>query len=228
MLVGAVPGFTDGAFAAEARGAYTRLLAAASGGGDGALRPLLTPAALAAVRAGLAGGGGAGAPRHGARVHAWDDAATRVVSVGVFGGKLGGVASAGDVEFAQVTLRCATVQEVWVVEEGGGAGVGAGGAGAAASAPFPALALWEAVADEETGCVYYWDRLSGRTTWEAPLPRAFVAASSSGPFRVEQAGHEREDAGKLGAKQLVRVVHDVTWEKCVKAGTNSAWAICRL
>jgi hypothetical protein len=217
----AVPGFSLRDFSAQARADYATAIAAISARDERALKSLLSTAALSGVRAGWAAELDGGARRAPVTITHWDEAATGVVASGA----LAAPAVAGSVfanqldDFVQVTLRAVTLQK-WGAP-GGGAAVTASAAAAprrriAEGATLPA---WAAVEDAGSGLYYYWDRVSGRTTWA--LPREFTAAGPQLPFSLTTSG----DQTKL-ADGEVRVTHHVTFEQCTRPSQRSgAWYI---
>ena len=206
-------GFTPRAFAARARDDYQRLFAALQTGDAQVLKRLLAGAALAGARAGLEA-----APPPRARIVAWDEAASGVASCGTHAlSKATGFAAKPD--FVQVTMRNA-----FTVELKGGGKSEAPPPPKRFGAPLPPL--WEAAFHEASGTPFWFDRISGRTTWECPGSGAFVAALAAHPFRLEAAGAwEALPAAQPGALRA-RVVHDVVWERAV-AGVGG-WYIVRL
>ena len=217
-------GFSPRAFAVQRRADYERLYAALERGDLQTLKRALSSACMASVRAGQEGR----APLR-ARLLAWDEGASGVAACGVHSLQRSDAAGFDrPPDFVQVTMRNAYVCEV--------AAGGAGGAAAPApgAPPRPRLAvppppLWETVLHAGTGTLYWWDRLSGRCTWQQPGAGAFLAAHAAHPFRLETSGvwtaeAGSSDGGASGGARRARVVHDVVWERAVAGGQ---WTIVR-
>jgi len=215
----ALPSFTVRDFSAVARRKYTAFIAAATARDEAALKPLLSPAALASVRAGWAAGGTAGGGA--LAVSDWDEAGTGIVASAAAAAPQAAGAAAfmadAPADFVQISFRAVARLE----PTARGARSGGGGAAEpprrARVAPGAAPPAWAAVDDAATGCLYYWDRTTGRTAWQPPRASDFVAAGAHLPFAAPALA--RDVAG--------RATHLVTFERCTRDGQRSAdWYIC--
>ena len=226
-----LPTFSQQAFVSDARATYARLLAAVSSHDVHKLKELLSPAALAAVRAGFAESERSGV-RQGARIVAWDLGRTGIVRTRLYTPSreaAGAVPSFSGPppEWLHITFAAALTVEPFATRvQGGGSGGSSGGSGG--TQPRARTPCFVPVSDPASGCLYWWDRTTGATTWERPRD-ASLATSAVLPFRLETAGCEREALPVTadGSPQLVRVLHHITFERDVRVEGNAAAAAVR-
>ena len=108
----------------------------------------------------------------------------------------------------------------------GGASAGFGGNSGDPTAETPYF--WVPVRDEASGHTFFWNTVSGATTWTKPSPAQFVASRL--PWRIETAGASRTPIGgsREEAGPLVKVVHNIVWERCMRMGCPPVWRIAKL
>ena len=221
----AIAGFSIRDFGVLARSKYASLIAGVAARDEAALKLLLSPAALASVRAGWLH------PRGcvGVALTSWEESVTGVVASSAKAGVVASGAMFGQDtpdDFVQLSFRAVTIQRE--------TGEGGGGNSATRNKQPPRHrtdtqappGAWIAVSDEATGCVYYWDRLTGMTRWTAPRVSEFTAAGTHLPFVLAAAGGAKRETHPDG---YVRVEHTITFERCTKDGQRSSdWYIVGL
>jgi hypothetical protein len=207
-------GFSPRSFATRCRADYEKLFLALERGDLHTLKRTLSSACMASTRAGQEGR----VPLR-ARIIAWNEADSGVSACGTYALSKDASSSDKPPDFVQVTMRNAFTVELR-------------GAAPAGELPLkrtpvglPLLPLWETCLHQGSGTLYWWDRVSGKTTWQMPNVGSFHAAVPHYPWRLESTGSwEATPALQDSGAQRAKVVHDVVWEKAVAGG---GWYIVR-
>lgn len=108
----------------------------------------------------------------------------------------------------------------------------------AASAGGSAAGEWMPVEHSPSGRLFYYNSLTGESTWEKPSSRQSLVKR---PFRIEQAGFIREEvsaaelagagnaaAGSSGGPRIVRVEQHVVWELSLSKGVPYMWRMAKV
>ena len=218
------PDFSTESFLKQRRTEYELLLHSISTRAWTALKPITTEQVYSSIRRGAELGGAEFGAHQGAKLIEWSQAPA-VVHARVSWATGSMLRSPSDPpEFAQLTVRAVTLQQPIASELDSSSrsrpANNSGGSGADSN-----LNYWVPVLDAAgTGHTYYWNPVSGATTWTKPSPAQFIATAARRPFRIESAGVSRTpmEGGR------VSVVHNVVWERNLRAGAPALWRIAKL